>query len=94
MNTSNKFTDTPTERPFETARRISETGYTLIAFEAPMFGEPYRGVGILGPRPGFFPNLLGIGTEGVPLYVVKAAERLALEQFSPTTQLPDEEAAA
>ena len=94
MTTSNKFTDAPvSERPFERARRVSETGYTLIALDAPMFGYQYQGVAILGPKQGFYPNLLGVGTDGVPLYVVKAAERLALELFSPTTQLPEEVAA-
>ena len=93
MSTSNKFTDVPTERPYEVARRVSETGYTLSAVDTVIFGTHYQGVAVTGPKTGFFPNLMGVGLEGVPLYVVKAAERLALEQFSPTTQLPEETAA-
>ena len=93
MSTSNKFTDVPVERPFEVARRVSETGYTLSAVDTTIFDSRYQGVAVTGPKVGFFPNLMGVGLEGVPLYVVKAAERLALELFSPSTQLPEEEAA-
>ena len=87
---TDKFQDAPAERPYETCRRVNGRGYTLIAIDAVLFGQHYQGVSIQGPNSGFFPNLLGIGTEALPLYVIKAAERLALEQFSPSTQLPEE----
>lgn len=93
MTTSSKFTEVPTERPYEVARRTNETGYILSAVDTVLFGTQYQGVSVTGPKTGFFPNLCGAGLEGVPLYVVKAAERLALELFSPSTQLTEEVAA-
>lgn len=90
MSINSKFTEVPTERPFEVARRINETGYTLSAVDTVLFGQPYRGVAVTGPKTGFFPRLYSTGLEGVPAYVAKAAERLEREMLTP----PAEEAAA